>query len=346
MDVLKKNLDEGIVELILDDEEDSWYLSHILSEGDHVEGVTERKIKIGREDNQRVKRKKVRLNVEVEKTEYTPSTKTLRALGRIKDGPEDIDLGSYHSFNLKKGSEITIIKDEWPSHHLRKLEEAVKPQGLVLMILLERDKAFFGLLKKKGYEKLLEMTGDVQKKRMDNHVKGDFYEEVKNKITDYNERYEPTKIILASPAFWKEYLYKQLPDYLKKKVLQAKISNVDSSSFNELIKRPEVKTALEDDRTRFEMQRVEEVLRYIEKDQACYGLEDCKEKTEIGAVEKMLVSDTFMKEKKDDDDYEEVDDLLQTIEDMNGEIIIITKDEPRRKLDGLGGIAGKLRWEV
>lgn len=344
MKILKRNLKKGYVKLLLDDEEDAWYLSHIIEEGDWVSGLTERKIKIGPEDSNKVIRKIVKLKIEAEKVDYTPSTNTLRVLGRIREGPDDINQASYHSFNLKVDSKVTISKPEWPSYKVRKLKEATKPQGLVLMLLLEREKAYFGMLKKRGYETLSKISGDVQKKTLENDYSGNFYEDVKDKLVAYDKRYDPSKIIVASPAFWKEYLYKLLPDDIKSKTLQATISTVEETAFNELIKRPEVQTALRDDRTRYELEKVEAVMIAIKKDKACYGLKECEEKMKIGAVDQLLVSDDFMKEMKEKGMYRKADWLLRKVEDMQGEITMITKKDAKRKLKGLGGIAGVLRW--
>ena len=344
MKVLKRNLKKGYVKVLLDDEEDAWYLSHIIEEGDWVSGLTERKIKIGPEDSNKVVRKVVKLKIEAEKVEYTPSTNTLRVLGRIREGPDDVNQASYHSFNLKVDSKVTISKPEWPNYKVRKLEEAIKPQGLVLMVLLEREKAYFGILKKRGYQTLTKISGDVQKKDLENDITGNFYEDVKNKLVAYNKRYKPTKIIVASPAFWKEYLYKILPDDIKEKSLQATISTVEETAFNELIKRPEVQTALRDDRTRFELEKVEAVMLAIKKEKACYGLKECEEKMKIGAIAELMVSDEFMKEMKEKGKYRKADWLLRKVEEMQGSITMITKKDAKRKLKGLGGIAGILRW--
>jgi len=56
-------------------------------------------------------------------------------------------------------------------------------------------------------EVLRKISKDIDIKRESN-----FYSEIIKTLKEYDERYELDYIIIASPAFWKEYLMKELKD--------------------------------------------------------------------------------------------------------------------------------------
>lgn len=344
MKILGKNLKKGDIGVQITDEEDLWYLSHILSVGDVVRGKTERKIKVGSDENAKTVRKTVYLKLKSEKIEYTPKNNTLRILGTILEGPEDVPLGSHHSFALEINDIINIQKEHWANFEIQKLEEAQKQKTKIILVVFDREEARFANLKRNGYEIIGNIKGDVQKKDAESEKKENFFKKISKNLTEYNKRYSPDKIIIASPAFWKEYLEKELEDDIKKKIIKATVSSVDETAFQELLKRNELKKALEDERSSSEMRAIEEIMVAISKEKACYGWKETKEKTALGAISKVLVSDTFLKKMKEKEKYRDVDALLKNIESMKGKVLIITAKEAVDRLDGLGGIAGILRW--
>lgn len=343
MKILGKNLKKGDIGIEITDEEDLWTLSHVIGPGDLVRGQTERKIKIGSDENAKVVRKTIFLKLKTEKVEYEPQNNSLRILGTIMEGPDDISLGSHHSFNLEIRHKINIEK-QWVSFEIKKLEEATKPKSQILLIAFDREESLFGITKRNGYDLLGEMKGDVAKKDDADAKKGNFYKEISKQITEYDKRFNPDKIIIASPAFWKEYLEKELDDNIKKKIIKATISDVNNNSFSELMKRTELKKALEDERTSRELHMIDEIMTAIKHDKACYGYKETKQKINEGAVKKIVVTEELLKKMKEENKYKDIDTLLKNAEGIQAEIQFITQKEPTQKLDSLGGIAGILRW--
>lgn len=344
MKIFNKNLKSGSVGVEITNNEDLWYLSHVIEENDLISGKTERKIKIGSDENAKTVRKSVFLKIRTTKTEYVPENNALRILGVIIEGTDDVALGEHHSFNLELRERITIQKRQWPGYLLDKLNEATKEKSKILMVAFDREEAKFAILKNSGYSILSELKGDVQKKEEQNVSKGNFYKEIVKQIEEYVTRLEIHNIIIASPAFWKEYLLKELPEDLKKKTVSATISGVDNSSFSELLKRNELKKVLENERTSKELNAIDQILSAIEKDKACYGIKETKQKVVQGATSKLFVSENLLKEMKEKEKYPEIDRLLKDAENIKTKILIISGKESSKKLDGLGGIAGLLRW--
>ena len=156
-------------------------------------------------------------------------------------------------------------------------------------------------------------------------------------------------MIVASPAFWKEYLLKKIKDDdLKKKIITATCSSADKTAFNEVMKRPEVETALKESRASEEMKLVEDLLKEIlVGKRAKYGFKDVESAANIGAVNVLLITDSYIRKTREENDFEKVDVVLKTIDNTKGRIVIVSSEhEGGKKLDGLGGIAAILRYQI
>lgn len=350
MKTIYQDLKKGEIKVKVENLDDIWYLSHIIEKGDLVRGYTFRKIKIGKEGERkaRVERKRVFLTLEVEKTDY--EAELLRVSGIVKEGPEDISRGSHHTLNIEENSILTIIKQKWLKYQIDKLKEASALKAPdILICVLDREEAIFALLKRKGYEILATIKGEVEKKDIKIKTKGSFYNEIIKLLNEYSKRYNVKNIILASPSFWKEELMKQIKDEeLKKKIVAATCSTVDKSAINEVLKRPEIKEVLKQDRISKEMKLVENLLVEIsKKGAAAYGIKETKEATEAGAVKELLITDSFIQKMRNEQKYEMIDNLMKNVDKMKGEIYVISKEhEGGKKLDGLGGIAAILRFKL
>lgn len=345
MDIIKQDFKSGEVSLRITEEEDLWHLSHILEPGDLVKGQTERKIKIGTDENFKVVRKKVYLKLETEKTDYVPENNSLRILGTIKEGPDDVSLGSYHSFNVEINDVINIKKESWSNYQLKRLKESTFQRKKSLIVIFDREEAIFGILDSKGFQKITEIKGDVEKKIEKSTNLTNFFKEISKKITEYKERNKTDRIILGSPAFWKEYVLKELPSDIKKKTIACSVSSVSNTAVKELLKSPELGKTLDDDRSATEEKNIDELMKAIREDKAFYGEQESKEQINIGSAKKVIVSENYLKEAREKEKYKEIDNLLRTAESSKSEIIIITQKESKNKIDGLGGIAGVLRWK-
>ncbi len=350
MKILHKNLKKQEVKLQVENQEDLWYLSGMIDPGDLVRGYTLRKIKIGGDDQRKaqVKRKRVRITVQAEKIDYKPDM--LKVLGIITEGPDDVQRGTHHTFTLEENTTATIIKQRWLKYQLDRLNEAATVKlPKILIVVHDRESAFFARLKRNNYEVLSSFHGSVQKKADNVQATGNFYVDVIKQITEYDLRYKLDSIVIASPAFFKEDLMKNLGDKeLKKKIVLATCSSATENAFKEVLKRNEVKDVLRKDRISKEIVLVDELLGEISKAKlAAYGLGHTKETAEAGAVKSLLISDGFIQTMKEKDKYAEIDSIMKIVEQTRGVIHIISSDNDAGKsLDGLGGIAAILRYSI
>lgn len=349
MQITHSDFKKGTVELRVDDLEDLWYLSHLIDPGDLVKGKTTRKVKIGDGENAKVVKKTLTLAVEAESVDFSTGGNELRINGKIKEGPEDLPKDSYHAISLETGTDFTLTKKNWLEYQKSKLKEATEKRSTYLICLFDREEALFALTKKSGYEILTKIKGEVPKKSKDDSVKKDFYEEIIKLLQGYFERVKPENVIIASPAFYKEEVFKRISNsLLKEKMVLATCSDVEETSLDEVIKRPELAPLLKSSRLRKEKMVIEELLSEITKEGAAvYGFSETKKAIESGAVLKLLLTDEFVQKERASGNYQELDDLMKIVDSSQGEIHIISAEqESGKKLNGLGGIAAILRYKL
>ena len=352
MKLLYSNLKKGEIKVLTQNLDDLWYLSTIIEPKDIIQGKTLRKIKAvsSEEKSKESIKKPVFIKIEVEKVEFSKYTSILRVSGVIKAAPEEIPLGEHHTFNVGDNTAITIFKENWLKYQLDRLKEACSEKKSSLLICVhDREEAYFALFKKYGYEILAHIKGEVQKKREENIKKENFYLTIINKLKEYIERYNIKQVILASPAFWKEDLMKELKDNeLKQKIVLATCSSATKNGIEEVIKRPEVRETLKQERTAKEINKVEELFTEIAKNNlAVYGLKETENASLIGAVKELLITDTFIQKSRSENFYNNVENIMKIVDRTKGEVEIISSEhEAGKKLDGLGGIAAILRFKL
>lgn len=352
MKLIYSNLKKGEVKVLTQSLDDLWYLSTLIEPRDIVKGRTLRKIKAASSDekSKEAVKKPVFIKLEVENVEFSKYTNVLRVSGIIKEAPEEVPLGEHHTFNIDDNTTITIIKENWLKYQLDKLKEACEEKRSSLLICIhDREEAYFALFKKYGYEVLANIRGEVQKKREENIKKENFYLTIIKKLREYIERYKIKQVILASPAFWKEDLMKELKDNeLKQKIILATCSSATKNGIEEVIKRPEVREALKQERTAKEINKVEELFTEIAKNNlAAYGLKETENAAVIGAVKELLITDTFIIKSRNENFYNIVEKIMKIVEKTKGEVEIISSEhEGGKRLDGLGGIAAILRFKL
>ena len=167
MKIIHSDFKRGTAKVKIENLDDLWYLNQIIEKNDIVKGKTLRKIKIGQETQRKQKtvKKSVFLLIQVEKVEFSKTSNILRISGLVKEGPEDVPLGSYHTFNIEENSIITIIKQKWLKFQIDKLKEASKESPAKILICVhDREEAYFALMKQYGYQLLTNIKGTVAKK--------------------------------------------------------------------------------------------------------------------------------------------------------------------------------------
>ncbi len=324
--------------------DDLWVLSQMIHAEDSVRASTMRKIKIGQEPNIKVVRKPMILTLSVEKTEFTGSH--LRVLGTIIDGPQDISRGDHHSFTIEPHTTLSLTKDHWPRYLLDKLHKSTKHPTRILICVFSREDATFAIGSDHGYHILSSLKGNMPKKADVSHMSSDFFSEIAESLTEYVTRYKVKSILLASPAFWKEYLVEKLSS-LPVKIVTSAVNAGGEQGVIEVLKRQEAREALSDVHVADELILVERILSALSKDEpVAYTLKDCEFAAEAGAIDTLLVTETYIGQQRQEGSTERIEKLMQDVDKANGDVHLIGNHEGGRKLDGLGSVAALLRYPI
>lgn len=349
MRIIHKNLKLGEIKVKIENLDDLWYLSQIIEIGNSLRGSTTRKIIRGeKSEKAKVERKRVFLSIEAEKIDFE-EINVLRVLGKVNSDCDDVGKGSHHSFELEEGTEICIVKNNWPSYQLKLIKDSVNTKSTkILICVMDREHAVFAKMKKDGFEVLSDIKGDVQKKEDRNNSTKGFYLEIGKKLEDYNKRENYDAIVVASPAFFKDDFMKTFNSELKKKITLSGCSNVNKSGINEVLKRAELAKVIQNDKAAREINLVEKILSEISKGgKVAYGLKEVVNAVNLGAVEFFLITDSFINSKRKEGKFRLVDKTMKNVESLRAEIHIISSaHDGGKKLDGLGGVAALLRFRI
>lgn len=357
MKILTKNLKTGIVSIQTQSLDDVWHIHRIVQPGDQISGWTERKIKVGDATSEKASTasiKRMNLTITVEKSTYETDGKTVRLLGPITTGNDFVSAGEYHSFSIDDQTTIDIKKAQWPAYQIRTLEEAaLGGRGTTLVVAFDRAAATIGSLTGKGFIKITNVEGAVQKKGMDAQTKNatTFYEELVKQIVSIDERIKATTIVLASSNFWREPLLKQIETQakdLRKKTKWVECDEISERAINQLASTKEFQQLTLGQSQADIYNQFEEILRRIGTDGAVtYGISEVKKATEQSAVQLVLVSQTLLQTMREAGTFDQIEALLAQVEEQGAQVHIVGDEFTiLSKLDGIGGIAALLRFAV
>ena len=321
--------EKGEISIKVDNIDDLWYLSNIISPGDTVFGFVFRKDTQSAEMKRakKVERKKIRVGIEVKKLEFQDYSDRLRIQGIIVHGPEDY-IGTHQCINVGLGDEISIMK-EWREEEIKLLKEAVanSEKPMIYFLAIEYGAATIAVLRSYGIQELANV-----RKRGDEDE--EFFGEV---LSTLIEVWDPSyPLVILGPGFYKENFLKFSKENLKNYVV-AQASHGDMRGIYEILKSGVLDKLLQEHRVAKEEKMVDELLQEIKREGLyAYGAEEVEKYLNMGAVEKLLVSDR---------EFKLYQNLLELAKSTGAEVhIISTSHEAGKILQKLGGIAALLRF--
>jgi protein pelota len=347
MKVIFKDLKHGEIKLMPENLDDIWHLYNIINEGDIVRGLTYRSEE---ENDDKIRSKKsekkhMMLGIRVKEVKFHEFSDRLRVHGIIEEGPQD--LGSFHTLNIKSESmdKITIIKKEWKHHQLDRIDEAVRfrNQSILTFISLDEDNATIAILRNSG----IQWITDINSKRSGKMYESEYsFNEYFNNIISIarinNDKNSP--LVILGPGFTREHFVKygkeKEPSLFNNCVVHG-TGNAGMNGIQEAIKSGIIKNITKENRVMYETQLIEKFFEEIKKDGlATYGENEVNKALNIGAVERLLISDILVRGKKGED-------LLKIANQKNSDFTIInTLHEVGKKFEGIGGIGALLRFKI
>lgn len=329
MKILKKDLKEGLVSVRPENLDDLWLLKKIISSGDVISGKTLRSLKIQRGDQAvKTERKQIFVKLSAEKIDFNENQ--LRVSGKIIECSEG-ERG-YHAFEIMINEAVTIQR-EWTKYDLQRVEDAKVKHPKILICVLDYTECDFAFLT----ERLSYLTNirGVSGKSYGEEGTERYFKEV----CDYISEKSCDKIIVAGPGFVKDKIFEMLKERGIKNAFCDSVSNTGDNGIQEVLRRGIVGKIMKNSAITEQTMLVEEFFsRLLKGRKVVYGLAEVKKAVDMGAVEKLLISDTLVKDN---------DALLKVAEKFGAEIKIIdVHHEAGKRLFEIGGIAAFLRYDI
>jgi protein pelota len=298
----------------------------------------------------------VTLGIKVENVLWDRSLNRLRVHGVITDIPEDIGgRGSYHTLNITVDQPTTIVKSKLLKHQVDRLNKASKIEDpLILLAAIDDEEYAVAILRQYGLdvkaEKRVQLPGKLEPENREEAIKGYFRDAMKLIRETWKDLKCP--LVILGLGFVKNNFVKHVQN-TDKELASAivDVKGVHSSGvagINEAIRSGVLTKTLKNARMAVETQHVEEVLTRLGtgKGTVVYGPDEVAKANQYGAIERLLIIDTLLRESPDEKRLE-LEKLMRQVEEKSGQITVVsTEHEAGNKLDGLGGIAALLRYPI
>jgi len=356
--ILEMHRKKGFAKVVPQSLDDLWHLYNIIYKGDQVFARTTRMIKIQEEyaRPQPGRRITVSLGLQVEKVFWDRSLNRLRVHGVIIDISEAIGgKGTHHTLNIVVDQPLTVVKTQWLKHQIDRLEKASRVETpLVLLVSIDDEELAIAVLRQYGLEAKMERTvqipGKLEADRRDEALKA-FFKEALQSVSEAWSNLKCPIVILGLGFVKTDFVRYVQRNSQEVADAIADVKSVNSSGLtgiNEALRSGVLTKTLKNARMAEETRLVEEVLARLGKGIAnvAYGLEEVTKATQYGAVDKLLLVDTLLRESTDEK-RTELEKIMREVEAKAGQITVVsTEHEAGTKLQGLGGIAALLRFQI
>lgn len=343
MKIIKIDLKTKEIILIPNTIEDLWHLEKIIEKDDVVFGKTDRKIKPKNEGEKAIR---IKLFVEllVENVFFQEFNENLKISGVIINGKpqEHIELKSHQSIDIKTKEKIKIIKNQLKNWQIERLKKAEKESvaSKLLVILIDDESAELAFINQFSINKKGHINSNKSGK-MYSQEKNDYFEKIQEKILQL----DPKKIVLAGPGFTKENFQKYLEEKRIKgfpKIILENLNSTGETGFRELINTQKLEKIEKTLQLSKEGKLIEEFLEKLSKEKADYGKEKIFDLINLGAIDKLIVSEKYLIENRN-----EIENILNLGEKFGCEInIISSKNSQEKIIYGMGGVVATLRYKV
>jgi len=349
------NLKKGFVKVVPETFDDLWHLYNIIYKGDEVYAYTSREIKQDEKYSRgkRGERVSVFMGVKVEKVSWDKLLGRLRVHGIICHAPEIIPTGAHHTLNIALNSPVTIVKEEWASHQLERLETARKTSEKPVIIVAIDDEGFvIATTTQYGVEVKVEertrLPGKLEAERRSAAVIEFFQNALSNLRQVWSEARNPIAII--GVGFIKndfvKFLEKEAPEIAKSVADVKSVNNSGVAGIYEAIRSGVLTKTMKHLRVIEETEVIEEILKRLGKGEGTvvYGLDDVRKVSEYGAIDRLVLADTVLRGAEDEERLL-LERLMKDVEQKGGRVMVVsTEHEAGAKLVALGGIAALLRF--
>jgi len=346
------------VKVVPESLDDLWHLYNIIYPRDEVYARTTREVKVEElyarpKEGRRVS---VFLGVRVERVFWDKSLNRLRVHGIIFDSPEEVGgRGTHHTLNVVVDKPLTIVKTQWLKHQVDRLDRATRVEApLVTVMSIDDEEYCLAVLRQYGVEvkaeKRTRLPGKLEAEKRDEAIKGFFKSALQSLQETWTKVRSP--VVVLGPGFVKndfvKYVREKTSDIAEAVVDVKGVNSAGVAGIQEALRSGVLTKTLKNIRISEETGLVEEVLARLGKSatDVAYGKNEVTRATEYGAVERLLVADTMLREASDDE-RTTMENIMRNVEAKGGQVTVIsTEHEAGAKLQGLGGVAALLRFAI
>lgn len=358
MKLLELNTKKGIIKALPQNLDDLWHLYNIILPKDRVYARTTRQVKLEEEymRPQKGKRVSVFLGIIVEKVEWDRSLDRLRIYGVICDVPENVGgKGTHHTITVAAHKPLTIVKVKLSIHEVERLKRASRAKGTPIIIIGVDDEGFY-LAKFRQYgvdilaEKHVQLPSKLEaEKRID--AINNFFKTLSTALRRvWMKNHNP--IVVLGVGFLKKdfirFLNRKFPEAAEKIVDVKSVNSSGTAGVHEALRSGVLDKAFRHVRVVEESRVVEDILSRLGRGEGkvAYGKSEVKKACEFGAVELLVLVDSFLRQVSNAERLE-VEQWMRRVEEKGGRVMVISSEhEAGEKLSGLGGVGALLRFSI
>jgi protein pelota len=354
--IVEKNLQQGYIKVVPDTSDDLWHLYNVIYKGDEAYAYSSRAIKTDTETSRPKSGERVSafMGVKVESVSWDKFLGKLRVHGLIIHAPDIIPTGAHHTLAISLNQQMTIVKKEWPKHLLDRLIKASETEKPLLIISIDDEGFAVAETKQYGYETRVDQRMRLPGKQdADKRVEATkaYFRLALNSL-DKLWRVNHSPIVVIGAGYVKNdfvtYLQDESKD-LSKAIADIKsVNNGGTAGIDEALRSGVLLKAAHELRIVEETEVMEEAMKRLGKGEGTvtYGLEPVENAVMMGAVEKLIVADTALRD-ADEAGRLKLEDLMRQVEKRNAAITVVsTEHEAGSKLLSLGGIVALLRYPI
>ncbi len=352
--IIEKNLRQGFVKVVPDSQDDLWHLYNVVYKGDEVYAYSSRAIKSDTEASRPKSGERVSafMGVKVESVAWDKFLGKLRVHGTIIHAPDIIPSGAHHTISVGLNQPVTIVKQNWSKHALDRLERASEVEKPLLIISIDDEGYAIAETKQYGIEMKVEERTKLPGKHEAEKRQGATNEYFKRAINSLNQLWSQNhnSIVIVGVGFIKNDFATYLKDNageMAKSIADIKsVNNGGVSGIYEALRSGVLLKAAHKMRIIEETEVMEEAMKRLGKGEntITYGLEEVEKASQLGAIEKLILADTVLRESEDEQRLQ-IEKIMREVEHRAGSITVVsTEHEAGSKLLALGGIAALLRF--
>ncbi|MFX1302778.1 MAG: mRNA surveillance protein pelota [Promethearchaeota archaeon] len=357
MKILDINQKNEEVTVKTDNLYDLWILYNVINKDDEVTALTHRRVVL--KEGTKGERKLMRLKLKVETVSFHEFSNRLRIKGKILEGPEDfVSFGTYHTFNIEVSQKLTIIKEHWLKHELKRLKEISKFESnfIILITAIETGLATLALITNFSHNRIATIKKNIPGKRYKqtyrNKALEEFFGEIQKVIMENIKNIDINLLVFCGPGNTKNnfinFLRKTANFAFRGNIETCHASSGTESAIRETLRSKKLANLKNKIKVLKETEKIENIMTLFanDADLIVIGFDEVSKASEKGAVKQLFIADVLIrgasKEKK-----LKIEEIITNVEKSGGEInIMSTENITGEQLVDIGSIIGILRYKL